>query len=83
MAVGGGGTVQEDLLFTAGGVECFGGERKEGFDTHGFEGRRGGRGFRRGLLRRAFFFFFFFWKCEIELIQEPEPGGGTADGYVH
>lgn len=48
--VGGGGTVQEDLLFTAGGVECFGGERKEGFDAHGFEGRRGekrlgGRGF--------------------------------------
>lgn len=31
-----GGRVQEDLFFTAGGVECLGGEREEGFDAHGF-----------------------------------------------
>lgn len=37
------------MLFTAGGVERFGGERKEGFDAHGFEeGRRGGKGFGLG-----------------------------------
>lgn len=34
---GGGRTVQEDLVFTARGVECFGDEREEGFDAHGFE----------------------------------------------
>lgn len=58
MAVGGGGTVQEDLLFTAGGVERFGGERKKGFDAHGFEGRRGGRGGLGGDCCGELFFFF-------------------------
>lgn len=29
------GRVQEDLFFTAGGVECLGREREEGFDAHG------------------------------------------------
>lgn len=34
--LGWGRTVQEYLFFAAGGVKCFGGEREEGFDAHGF-----------------------------------------------
>lgn len=32
----GGVYLQKDLFFTAGGVECLGGEREEGFDAHSF-----------------------------------------------